>query len=54
MTLKGFMEGGYDVSDGKILVVVKSISAKVEVVEGMLRVLVMVGGCSVCWKRWRS
>lgn len=28
MTLKSFVEGGYDVSDGKILVVVKSIGAK--------------------------
>jgi len=28
MTLSGFLEGGYDVSDGKILVVVKSIGAR--------------------------
>lgn len=28
MTLKGFVDGGYDVSDGKILVVVKSIGAR--------------------------
>ena len=28
MTLSGFIEGGYDVNDGKILVVVKSIGAR--------------------------
>lgn len=28
MTLSGFLEGGYDVSDGKVLVVVKSIGVK--------------------------
>ena len=28
MTLKNFIEGGYDVADGKILVCVKSISVK--------------------------
>lgn len=28
MTLKNFVEGGYDVNDGKILVVVKSIGAR--------------------------
>jgi hypothetical protein len=28
MTLSGFLEGGYDVRDGKILVVVKSIGAR--------------------------
>lgn len=28
MTLKNFIEGGYDIADGKILVCVKSIGAK--------------------------
>ena len=50
MTLKNFIDGGHEVSDGKILVCVKSIGGRKKCTYGIARLITTIGDFSAAQK----